>query len=260
MLYPLRNILINSTLAYVAAFLLTTLLHESGHFASYALFGANPTLYHNYVSTAEGDLLALPVRVVSALAGPLTSLLQGAILAFVVFRRKGNSAADLLLLWLSLLGLVNFFGYLMMTPLSTVGDTGKVAELLQIGHLYRVAVAAGGLVVLILAVMKIGRRFGDFIPVSDEKERGRYVYHIMFFPIMIGCVFNMIFALPVVAWLSLVYAGTSSFVIMTSFGPILNAPVSHTSPSELEAGISKLIALVAVAAIAVNRLLILGAG
>lgn len=254
---PHRYILLNSTLCFVAAFLLTTFLHELGHFVAYALAGAEPILHHNFVSTPGQDL-SVTARVLAALAGPATSLVQGLALAFVVHKRRGNSGLDLLFVWMSLTGIINFFGYLMMTPLSTAGDTGRVAELLQVAYPFRIGIALMGLVLVILAVLRLGRRFSDFIPVDGEDARQPYVYRVMFVPILIGSVINSLLSFPIVTLLSVIYPATSSFVIMSCFGVILKAPASPLTPSEIEEGIPRAILAAAVAAIGLNRLLTLG--
>lgn len=254
----LKNIFLNSTLAFVSAFVITTLIHEFGHFISYLIFGATPTLYHNYVYTPDQQL-GMNVSVISALAGPVSSLSQGIIFGYIVSRKRARKVSHLVFLWISLLGFVNFFGYLMMTPFSTVGDTGKVAELLQIDYVYRVLMAVAGFGVLILVILKTGRNFGSFIPEEmNDKSRAKYVYHIMFFPILIGSVINTLLALPAPAFLSIIYPATSPFVIMISFSAILEFTDSSGTRTEIEAGVSKIAIFLFASAILTNRLLTIG--
>lgn len=256
----LRNTLINSTLAFISAFFMTTFIHEFGHFISYYLFGTHPVLFHNYVQTPDQELSFL-AQVFSALAGPLISLVQGIIFAFILSSSKKNTVIHLLYLWLSLLGFVNFFGYLMMTPLSTSGDTGKVAELMQIGHLYRILIAIAGLIVIILIILKMGKHFSNFIPAQNQKGMKRkYVYQIMFYPILIGSVVNTIFAFPIPVILSAIYPATSSFVIMTSFGIILRSPGTLETKTNVQNKISGSMLSLTFFWIIVNRLLTLGIG
>ena len=256
----LKNILINSTLAFISAFFITTFIHEFGHFLSYLLFGANPVLYHNHVQTDDQGL-SLFARVISALAGPVISLTQGIIFSIVISSGKKNKAVNLFYLWLCLLGFVNFFGYLMMTPLSTTGDTGKVAELLQFNYSYRILIAIIGVTVLILIILKIGKNFSNFISIApNEKLKKKYVYHIMFFPILIGSVINTLFAFPIPVVISVVYPATSSFVIMSSFGVILKSLISQPPKSEIEESVSKLLVSLFLLGIIVNRLLTMGLG
>jgi hypothetical protein len=255
-----KNVLVNSTLAFVSAFFITTLFHEFGHFLSYLLYGANPTLYHNYVSIPEQQL-SLSVKIVSALAGPVFSLIQGTVFALLLNVYSKNSAGRLLMLWLSLLGFVNFFGYLMITPLSTGGDTGKVAELIQIGFIYRVLIAVIGIGILIYLVKRIGIRFSEFIPVDlDKSTKRKYVYHIMFYPIILGSIIDTIFAFPLPAWVSALYTATSAFVIMISFGSIVNAQVPGGTTSDIAEKFYRSLLYLVLVCIGINRLLTMGLG
>ncbi len=257
---PLINILLNSTMAFVSAFIFTTFFHEFGHYLSYSVFGENPTLFHNYVQT-PGQQLGIGAKLVSALAGPVSSLMQGIVLALVVYKKQENTARNLFYLWLSLLGFVNFFGYLVMTPFSTVGDTGKAAELMRLDHSVRSVIAFVGLVLAIWVIRKVGKNFSVFIPADcGAKLRTKYVYHIMFFPIMIGSILNTLLAFPVAALLSVIYPATSSYVIMSSFDAILkNASPQPTKP-EFEDRLMKSVMLLLLSAILLNRLLTTGVG
>ncbi|MFZ0389511.1 MAG: hypothetical protein WAN36_03555 [Calditrichia bacterium] len=256
----LKNTLINSTIAFVSAFIITTLIHEAGHFISYRLFGIKAVLYHNYVETAE-LIIALKTRVISAMAGPFISLFQGLIFAGVIIFKKNRSPVFLLMLWLSLLGFINFFGYLMLTPLSTTGDTGKTAELLHISYYVRVLIGIFGLAAAISIVLKMGKYFSGFIPENDsENSKTGYVYCIMFFPIIIGSVLNVLLAFPVATLLSVVYPATSSFVVMSSFGAILKTPGASVPDSSVTHGTSRFLAVILLSAVILNRLLTMGFG
>jgi len=255
-----RNIFINSTLAFVSAFIFTTFIHEFGHYVSYWLFGADPTLFHNYVQTPDQPL-TIPVRVISALAGPVVSLVQGIVFGLVVSRREKNTGSHLFFLWLSLLGFVSFFGYLVVTPLSTTGDTGMVAELLNIDYTIRVLIAVLGMIVLLWTILKTAKTFSRFIPVQhDLKMRAKYVYHLMFFPIIIGSVVNTLLAFPVVSFLSILYPAMSPYVIMSSFSVILKTSNSKMSSPECEKHIKQSLLFLALCAILLNRLLTFGIG
>ena len=257
----LRNLLINSTLAFIAAFFITTIVHESGHFIAYYIYGADPVLYHNHVSIPDQNL-SIHVSAIAAMAGPIASLLQGIFFSIVVTNKgEDDKVFNLCFLWLSLLGFVNFFGYLMLTPLSTAGDTGKFAELLNLDYLYRILIAIMAIIVLILIILKLGKNFGNFIPVEkDMIIKKKYVYRVMFYPILIGSVVNSIFAFPIPVFLSIFYPATSSFVIMSSFGVILRSPGTQKSTVEATKKIDKSIILLTISLIIINRLLTMGLG
>jgi hypothetical protein len=257
---PSRYILLNSTIAFVAAFLLTTLIHESGHFFAYLIAGAHPTLYHNYVQ-AHDDEVGRSAGIIAALAGPGISLLQGILAGLFVSRKQRNGWSSLVLLWMALLGFVNCFGYLMMTPLSTVGDTGKAAELLDVGHSLRITVAVIGAAALFWTILRLGRNFSNFIPAGEsDAARVRYIYRIMYVPIIIGSVVNTLLALPAPALLSIIYPATSSWVIMSSFGVIKKSRREHPGTSEIEQRIHPGLVILLCAGILVNRILAYGAG
>jgi hypothetical protein len=255
----LRNTLLNSTLAFLAAFFMTTFIHEFGHFVSYLIGGSHPVLYHNYVSISDEES-DIHIRIISVMAGPVISLFQGIIFGIIVSMRR-NRIAHLFYLWLSLLGFVNFFGYLMMTPISTIGDTGKVAEMLGIGSPAKFMVAIAGFIILIWIIFRTGKYFSSFIPEGkDLRERRKYVYCIMFLPVIIGSLVKTLFAFPIPAWISIFYTATSSFVIMLSFGIILKNPVPQTGKMPVQEKISFLLIMLVLLVIIVNRLLTLGLG
>jgi hypothetical protein len=205
--------------------------------------------------------MSLHEIVISALAGPSISLIQGTIFGFIVTRGKSNSVRHLFYLWLSLLGFVNSFGYLLMTPFSTEGDTGKAAEVLNIAYGFRFVIASIGLIALLWIIFKVAKNFSNFIPVQKDVDlRTKYVYRLMFFPIIIGSLVNVLMAFPVVSVLSIVYPATSSYVIMSSFPVILKASNQSSTSSDLEDSILKSLVILVLCAIVLNRLLTLGIG
>ena len=255
-----RNILINSTLVFVSAFIITTFIHESGHYLSYWLFGADPVLFHNYVQIPD-QFLTIPVRIISALAGPVFSLVQGIVFRWVVSRGEKNTGSHLFFLWLSLLGFVSFFGYLVVTPISTTGDTGIVADFLNIDDTIRVLIAVMGILVLIWIILNTAKNFSNFIPLQhDLKIRAKYVYYLMFFPIIIGSVVNTLLAFPVVSFLSVIYPAMSPYVIMSSFSVILKTSNTKVFSTEHENHIKKSLLFLFLCAIVLNRLLTYGIG
>ncbi len=257
---PYKNIFLNSFMAFVSAFILTTIIHESGHFISYLLAGAQPELFHNYVQTSD-NTLSLQIKIIAAMAGPVISLLQGIIFTMLVVKNQKNNARYLLFLWLSLLGFINFFGYLMLTPLSTKGDTGKVAELLHISYVARIIIAVIGLATLIFIVVKIGRYFANFIPTRTELPiRGKYVNFLVMFPIIAGSMVNVILAFPIPVILSVIYPATSAYVILSSYGVILKTERQQMPDSDLDKKISLFLVIIVMTCIILNRILTTGIG
>ena len=148
-----------------------------------------------------------------------------------------------------------------MTPFSITGDTGKVAELLDMDFYLRIVIAVIGFILLLWAVFKVAKNFANFIPIRNNSVlKTKYVYRLMFFPIIIGSVVNVLFAFPVVTILSIIYPATSSYVIMSSFPVIHKTAGPNTTQSEIEKKIQKSLMTLVLCAIVLNRLLTIGIG
>ena len=114
--------LIQSAVAYSTASLITVTLHEFGHGLAARLYGLHPTIFGLH----EEDIAASPARIaVIAAAGPVVSLGLGLIFLAIHKRLRGQSFIRYLTLWLGLLGVAVFMGYLMTSPFYKSGDVFK---------------------------------------------------------------------------------------------------------------------------------------
>lgn len=115
--------LIQSAVAYATASVITVTLHEFGHALAARLYGFHPTVYGLH----EEDVAASPVRIaVIAAAGPVVSLLLGLVFLAIQKRMRGQGFPRYLTLWLGLLGIAVFMGYLITPPFYKSGDVYKV--------------------------------------------------------------------------------------------------------------------------------------
>jgi hypothetical protein len=118
-------VLINSTIAFSLALSLTITLHEFGHaFAALAL-GHHPIVHPFSVQT---NVFGASQGVIAALAGPILSLGIGLLFLAISARRRGSGFTQLLLLWLGLFGVQEFFGYLITAPFVATGDIGSALK------------------------------------------------------------------------------------------------------------------------------------
>jgi hypothetical protein len=249
---------LNSAFTLICAFIFTTIIHDGGHFMAYLFFDSNPTMYHNYVSVPDQSL-ANYISITGALAGPFISSLQGIIFWFILKVKITNDDIDLLYLWLCLWGFINFFGYLMLTPLSTEGDTGKVAQLLQLSYHYRIIIAIFGLMTIILIVLKTNKWFSRFIPDNtDINTRRKYINALVPFPILTGSVVNSILAFPLPSIISLIYPATSAYVILSGYGVILKTKGGFIKKSTLEERLSISISTILIISFIIRSLLSFG--
>ena len=157
------------------------------------------------------------------------------------------------------LGFVNFFGYLMLTPLSSSGDTGKVASLLGIPTWVSICVAITGLAILLWIVIQQSHQIARFLhSETDLKIRSRYVDAILLYPVMVGRVINAALAFPIPVWLSVLYPLTSSYVLLWGYGRVLKAQPLDDVTTELWTAIRPDLAAITVTMILINRLLVSG--
>ena len=112
-LWSRQSRLIQSSVAYATALLITVTLHEFGHGTAAWLYGFHPMVYGLH----EEDIAASQVRVaVIAAAGPLVSLVLGMVFLAIQKRMRGQGFPRYLMLWLGLLGIAVFVGYLITPP------------------------------------------------------------------------------------------------------------------------------------------------
>ncbi|MGB6304500.1 MAG: hypothetical protein WBF45_12170 [Acidobacteriaceae bacterium] len=122
-LWSRQSRLIQSSVAYATALLITVTLHEFGHGTAAWLYGFHPMVYGLH----EEDIAASQVRVaVIAAAGPLVSLVLGMVFLAIQKRMRGQGFPRYLMLWLGLLGIAVFVGYLITPPFYPSGDVYKV--------------------------------------------------------------------------------------------------------------------------------------
>jgi hypothetical protein len=123
-----RLLLANSAVALILADSLSVFLHESAHAITGLVRGVTPTLHPNSV-----DYTPTPdptTQLITAAAGPLFSLVFG-LIVFAACRSAGRGFLRLFFMWLGLVSMQNFFGYLFIAPFAGAGDTGRVLSLLR---------------------------------------------------------------------------------------------------------------------------------
>jgi hypothetical protein len=211
-------LILNSTVLYVLAFLLTTIIHESGHAFLGYINTSEPVLHHNYVEYLSAAQLSTPQKMSISLAGPLISLLQGLIIGLFYLRLKKQTLCRLFLLWFSVLGFSNFFGYLMTGPIFQEGDIGKVFSLLNLPLTVQIIIAVIGAAILTYIAFKLTIPFLKFGYkqewLFDPKSREHFLFRIIILPWIIGSIIVTILYFPIVAVISIIYPFTSGMIFI----------------------------------------------
>jgi hypothetical protein len=121
----LRFVLVSSAVAFVCAALLEITLHELAHGIAAVVQGSSPIVYGNSVDPGpQTDTQT----VVTALAGPVFSLVSGLLILALPTGRL-PAFWRLAVLWLGLLSVQTFAGYLITGPFMAAGDIGQVLAL-----------------------------------------------------------------------------------------------------------------------------------
>lgn len=235
-----KLVTLNSALLYIAAFLLTTIIHELAHAIVGAMNDSDPVMHHNYVEHLSPDHLTSGQQILIALAGPITSLIQGLIVGYLYLRSSRERLIDLFLLWLAVLGSTNFLGYLMTGPFFRSGDIGKVYDLADTPAWVQIALAITGAGMLLFIAYKLTEPFLRFsfdqAWVADGKSRKNFSFHILILPWIIGSVVVTLLYLPIVAIVSIIYPFMSGMVFIFPWQNAVNPVVEisrHTDPGKL---------------------------
>jgi hypothetical protein len=142
-----RPALLNAAAAFVLATIVNVLLHELAHAVAGLAQGLTATLLPFSVNYAPPPSPAQ--EIVTALAGPVWSLVMGAVL-LAIAQSWGTGFPRLFWLWLGFMGVMNFVGYLEIAPFVSAGDTGRALTLLH----------APGWVFILVSLVGVAMQFG----------------------------------------------------------------------------------------------------
>jgi len=211
-------IALNSTVLYVIAFLITTIIHEFSHALAGVINGSDPILYHNFVEHLSSSHLSTLQKVSIALAGPISSLIQGLLAGGLFLKFNKKTPLQLFLLWLAILGFSNFLGYLMTGPLFQAGDIGKVYHLLAVPLSIQIILAVFGAAILLFIAYKLTVPFLQFSYrqkwINNPQSRKNFSFRIIILPWIIGSTIITILYLPIIAIISIIYPIMSGMIFI----------------------------------------------
>lgn len=119
-----KTLVLNSAAAFIGAQMLVVLVHELAHVVAGLALGSSGELFpFGVVHTPEGTRGQAAVM---ALAGPLFSLVTGAVMVLWQPLRSRRGFAQLFWVWFAHVSVMEGIGYLVLTPFG-VGDTGATA-------------------------------------------------------------------------------------------------------------------------------------
>ena len=219
----MKNTIINSTLALSTAFLLTIILHELAHYLMAIFLNYEATLYHNMVAfkTPENEFHEIMIAGIA----PIFSLLQG-VLAYQYSKRMKTSPESLLVLWFGLVGMITFFGYLMIAPLVPVGDTGKVFSLLHVPISIQLFVSIVAVVSITFILMKCTVEFEKYA-LQDfgnvRMNRKKWGLSLLLFPLLLSIFITTLLQFPVQHFASILATVCAPLSILAVVGTFMGS-------------------------------------
>jgi hypothetical protein len=243
-----RLLMSNSTLAFVLAALTSIASHEFAHAAAGLLRGLSPTVYSaGVIYTPAGSATT---QLITAATGPLFSLVLG-IVVCNFGQSLGRGFGRLFSMWLGLIALQNFAGYLVIAPFAKQGDSGRVFALLGMPT-WAAWVACGfGVVFTLLNGRLLAGRVMRYARGPNALRR------TVLFPWLLGT--GLVTAIMLLAQLNHALSRDSAWLIIAStvavaiFAPLFGLFYRGLSPSyvRLDLKIPAIPLLVTLAAVAV---------
>jgi hypothetical protein len=218
-------VILNSTILFCVTHILQMTLHEFGHFfASIIVHAKGISIHHNYVLNIDEGLPLESILFIKA-AGPLVSLLLGLTFHLICSRQKYRNLTFLFNLYMAVFGYIGFFGYLMLSPIFTSGDTGYICSALKFPAWLTIIIAIFGALTLYLFIRNLMIYFVEMgtIEIIKKKEtRIKFVHSLLTLPVILGITITTIMNLPTVAMVSLIAPICSPFSFFWDYGNLLN--------------------------------------
>lgn len=195
-----NSLAINSILIAISTFTIAIILHESAHFFIANLFNLNPELHHNYTKTLikpnEKQLMLI------AAAGPLFSLIIGAIILYISIKLIKPSLFKLFTLWLGMNNFIILFGYILTAPFIKNGDTGRVFDYYNIPFYIAIIIALISLLIISKIFTNLSKEFAFYKnnELFNKEENSR---QMLLYPLICSILVNTILNLPVHHFISL---------------------------------------------------------
>ncbi|MEI6348972.1 MAG: hypothetical protein WCP69_13580 [Bacteroidota bacterium] len=219
-----KQIIINSTILFVIASIVAMTLHEVGHFfASIIVHARGISIHHNYTAN-DNDGLSLQNLLFIKGAGPFISIAIALLFHFICSRQAKRNNLFLFNLYMAAFGYIGFFGYVMIAPLFTGGDTGYICYALGFPIWLTIIVAFAGGVGLYLIISSLTKYFlemGSKEIIENKEARIQFIHSLLLYPIFIGIIITTLMNLPTRAFLSLIAPLCSPFSLFWAYGNAL---------------------------------------
>jgi hypothetical protein len=225
------NTVFNGIIFYSSTFLLTLIIHETGHFVIEKFWGFTAIMHPNYGSYSGNA--SNTQKIIIAGAGPVVSLLQGLLFLFLSNRIFYKNKFNLFIIWLSLHGFVLFFGYLVCSPFFIYGDTGQIFYLLHFPFYITILFSIAGVILLFYTLNNNAKKFASYgKEIKDVNARAKA---LVLYPLIVGGILSLLSQLPVPNFLLLFDGITTPLVFLISYVKLkeINTSVPEVSLNKI---------------------------
>jgi hypothetical protein len=162
---------------------------------------------------------------------------------------------------MSVMGFINFGGYLMLTPLIPYGDTGRVFAMLDSPMWLQWLVALTALAGSMWVIRNFTNDFEHQIPeaLNDHPYApGQLPNLLVAYPTYIGVVITTLLSLPAPTFASILYPATSPFIVFMIYGQLRRKEESLVGRASYPENISVILIAITTIFIVITRLLVKG--
>lgn len=258
----MKNTIINSSLAFTTALLLTIIFHELAHFLVAILLGYESTLFHNRVVNSLPFEKEYQELLFAGIA-PVFSLIQG-IVFLKISSKLDPSIKSLTCNWIGIGGMITFFGYLTISPFVPFGDTGKVFSILNVPIFIQIIIAIASVISITVILMNSVILFEKFISenLTKVKEvRLKWANSLILFPLIIGTILVALFQLPIKFLVSILGVLCSPFPIFALYGAFVGSKTEIDSTGKsnnVNTSVSYFLLGILIVLVLANRFLVNG--
>ena len=239
------------TILFVAAFALATTPHEVAHGLTTYLLGYGATIHHLWVDPDTSGATAKQLATIGA-AGPVFSLVLGAVCWMVYWRRFRAKASGLIFLMLAIVGIYTFLGPLAGSALG--GDFNRTLTFLGAPKSGQLAASVVGFVALPIFMFFMGRELVRWRPTAF----GRFaaVASTTIAPWILGSVLTLILYWPLPSMFIGPTLSGGMFWAFATVGAVLG--YSRTEPVEHIPSLTKSDFIVLIVAVGIVRFFVHG--
>ena len=213
-----------STLILISSFIITVLIHESGHASFVKYFHLKGTIYQNHV---EYNYLDADEKqsIWICLGGSIFSLLQLMISILALIKLKiSNRFSCLFVCWLTFCSSVQFFGYFIVGGVTkSWNDISGVYEITNTYLAFRIIIALLAVFMFRLVMKKLNFYFIKSMNLKFSLKIREQLNAIILIPSIFVSIILSVLSTPITNIISIIYPLSFPLYVLTTYFTILKS-------------------------------------